>query len=305
MSEQTSEENETKENSQSDAVNPLEDKFGGDVTKMTEAFQQAETKITQLSQELSELKKGKQDSEDSQEKKEDKPDKETEKESTDDKTEQHEAVVKFNETGEIPDIAPSDEGYEEVVRELYGDGITEVVMNAGVDVFDCWRNFVADGKLTQEQYDKFAAAGFNQEAVDAYYQGFVSSNDPTSEVDTVVNSVGGKEVFREVMQWFIEKHPDQHSVYNSVLETGNVPAITAYMKDVKEQYIKANGNDPAIAINPLPGEQNTTQNLETYKSVYEMQKDMSDPRYSQDPAFQQKVREKLSNYRKIHGKSLT
>lgn len=112
------------------------------------------------------------------------------------------------------------------------------------------------------------------------------SNDQSMFMD----AAGGADQYGRMMQWAAEKlPPEQQAVFNKAVESGDRHATMFAIEGLKAKFEAANGRDAT----PLKGS-GVTPTTSGYKSSAEMQADMRKPEYKNNPAFRQKVAEKLA-----------
>lgn len=150
-----------------------------------------------------------------------------------------------------------------------------------------WEN----GSLTDEHYAKLEAAGYSKDMVDRFMEGqFAATNNANA---ALVNAGGGEETVQSMFDW-AEKNISQTEIdnYNSQFQEGGQKAIMA-MEHLKNRYDNS-GDAPGgqrVQGAPTGGAQGDSSN---YTSVAQVQADMSDPRYQNDPSFRRSVEEKLA-----------
>lgn len=183
--------------------------------------------------------------------------------------------------GNTPDETPSDDKPSED-----GERFLPGMENADVQAISeyAWEN----GELTDDHYDQLSKAGYSKDVVDQYMAG--QMNQAANTQESLLNAGGGSEAVQSMFDWaqgsLAESEVD---MYNSKFASGGAEAIMA-MEHLKGRY-DASGSNPVgknVSGANAPGESTAT-----YKSIAEMQKDMSDPRYQHDPAFRSAVASKL------------
>ena len=102
--------------------------------------------------------------------------------------------------------------------------------------------------------------------------------------------VGGADAYAEMSNWAAENMSDEEkSAYNTAVNSKDIETAKLAVVGLKAKFEKANGNEP----NLLEGKA-TVSGEKGYASWAEVTRDMSDYRYSKDPAYQALVKEKLS-----------
>jgi len=94
------------------------------------------------------------------------------------------------------------------------------------------------------------------------------------------------------MKW-AEKNLEASEIegYNALIDTGNLTAASVLLKDFGARFTEKQGNDPASSTaNAGNGQPSGTAG---YASTAEMMADMKKPEYSHDPAFRERVKQRL------------
>lgn len=153
-----------------------------------------------------------------------------------------------------------------------------------------------DGKLSEETMEEFSKMS-SKELVEAFfrYQNTVEQAEAPqgveltdSQVSEVQNYVGGAEKYRELVSWAADNFSQEEiAAFDSVVETGNIPAIRLALQALQYRYQDNMGVDG----NMIQGK--PAQSREVFRSQAELVRAMSDPRYDQDPAYRMEIMEKL------------
>ena len=192
-----------------------------------------------------------------------------------------------------------EEGYVnfESVAEAYGDQLADAFQENGIDPWAMNDHFYEnDGTLTPEMYDELNEAGFSDETIDAYLGGLRNQlgydeagetlND--SEIADIKNIAGGEQGYADVVQWASENLPAEDiEAFDEVINTANEAAVRFAVKALVGQYEDAVGRTPDL----VTGKQSSTG--QAYRSMAEVVRDMSDPRYDTDDAYRIDVMRKL------------
>jgi len=152
------------------------------------------------------------------------------------------------------------------------------------------------GKLSAETMEKFSNMS-SQDLVEAFFryqdtvekapaaQGVELSD---AEINQVQNFVGGAEKYQELVSWAGENFSEEEiAAFDSVVETGNIPAIKLAIQALQYRYNDNMGYEGDM-IQGKPA-----QSREVFRSQAELVRAMSDPRYDQDPAYRMEIMEKL------------
>ena len=152
------------------------------------------------------------------------------------------------------------------------------------------------GKLSAETMEKFSNMS-SQDLVEAFFryqdtvekapaaQGVELSD---AEINQVQNFVGGAEKYQELVSWAGENFSEEEiTAFDSVVETGNIPAIKLAIQALQYRY----NDNMGYEGNMIQGK--PAQSREVFRSQAELVRAMSDPRYDQDPAYRMEIMEKL------------
>ena len=192
-----------------------------------------------------------------------------------------------------------EEGYVnfESVAEAYGDQLAETFQENGIDPWAMNDHFYEnDGTLTPEMYDQLNEAGFSDETIDAYLGGLrnqlgydeAGETLGDSEIADIKNIAGGEQGYADVVQWASENLPAEDiEAFDEVINTANEAAVRFAVKALVGQYEDAVGRTPDL----VTGKQSSTG--QAYRSMAEVVRDMSDPRYDTDDAYRIDVMRKL------------
>ena len=100
---------------------------------------------------------------------------------------------------------------------------------------------------------------------------------------------GGKEKFERLTAWAKDNcSTDQINAYNEALNTGDQYIILNALKGIQYDYMMSNGFEPKLARGRAP-----TQDVQAFRSRYEYQAAMNDPRYGKDTAFTKDVERRI------------
>lgn len=109
------------------------------------------------------------------------------------------------------------------------------------------------------------------------------------EEDTIMESIGGTEVFSVVQEWARE-NLDQAEIeaYNREVNSGDYYRARNALQSLQYAYQDNVGSEPALIGGKLSG-----NSADVFRSTQEVMAAMNDPRYLQDTAYTQDVQEKL------------
>jgi hypothetical protein len=152
------------------------------------------------------------------------------------------------------------------------------------------------GQLSEETMEEFSKMS-SKELVEAYFRYQNTLEQPTTtqgvelsdaEINQVQNFVGGAEKYQELVSWAGENFSEEEiTAFDSVVETGNIPAIKLAIQALQYRY----NDNMGYEGNMIQGK--PAQSREVFRSQAELVRAMSDPRYDQDPAYRMEIMEKL------------
>ena len=154
----------------------------------------------------------------------------------------------------------------------------------------------ANGELSEETIDALSAMD-SKDLIREYVK-FYSQNQQqaqaqaTSEADAkaIYDSVGGEEAYGEMVGWAAQNlSQDEIDSYNSVTNSGNAAAIKFAVEALANRYANSEGYEA-----PMVTGRKSAPSVQGYRSNAELARDISDPRYSTDPAFRADVEARLA-----------
>ena len=157
--------------------------------------------------------------------------------------------------------------------------------------------FANEGKLSEETMSKFSEMS-TTDLVNAYVElqkanpdmaSAAPSRDLTdSEVNSVYNSAGGEAEYKRLVSWAGSNLDDTKlGAFNSIVNNGDATAIQIAVAGLRSEYESQEGYEGRM----LTGKAARAQ--DGFRSQAELVAAMRDPRYENDPAYQQDVYEKL------------
>lgn len=182
-----------------------------------------------------------------------------------------EDVEESTETEETEE-APTNEAFSKAAEEYANGELSEETINALSEM---------DSKDLIREYVKFYSQ--NQQQVQAQ---------ATSEADAkaIYDSVGGQEAYSEMVGWAANNlAQDEIDSFNSVTSSGNTAAIKFAVEALANRYANSEGYEA-----PMVTGRKSAPSVQGYRSNAELARDISDPRYSTDPAFRADVEARLA-----------
>lgn len=158
--------------------------------------------------------------------------------------------------------------------------------------------YVKDGQLSEAAIDELskmdskdlikAYVDFYQKNAESYQQQVQLQ---AGEEQAIMDSVGGKEAYGDMLGWAAQNlEQAEIDSFNSVTNSGNLPAIRFAVEALANRYQSAVGYEAEMVTGKasVPG-------LKPYRSNAELARDLADPRYATDTAFQADVEARVAN----------
>lgn len=148
----------------------------------------------------------------------------------------------------------------------------------------------AGGNITPEIYQELEGKGYSKEFVDTYVQG-VKTQEQTA-FNNLVSDIGGVEAYQAAAQWAQANMTQAQLVaYNKSLDSAE-PEVAKIIMGSLITKSQTNTAQPTAA----PLHTNTPLQVQTvgvYENKSDYETDANDPRYHKDPAYRNKVEQKL------------
>ena len=164
----------------------------------------------------------------------------------------------------------------------------ETADKAGLDYDALSKEYWDNGKLDDASYDKLAKAGIPKHLVDGYIRGQQAIINETKA--SVFAEVGGEQNYDSMISWAADNLKENEiAAYDKAVNSGDMNQIALAVKGLKARYEAAEGVEPKVTVGGTTSKAN-----DTFKSWAQVQKAMSDPRYTNDPAYIAGVEAKLA-----------
>ncbi|MBK1968410.1 hypothetical protein JIX59_03565 [Brevundimonas diminuta] len=144
--------------------------------------------------------------------------------------------------------------------------------------------YAADGKVTPELVEGLVKAGLPQDAVEMYFAGLQAYE--ASIITAAHTAAGGQEQFEAMTGWAAKNLSDADLDYYNGLVSSPANTVRA-VEWLAAKYGAQNPSEGRFVQGQAPSAG------DTYASSVEMTKDMQSPQYQSDPAFRQRVAEKV------------
>ena len=151
-----------------------------------------------------------------------------------------------------------------------------------------YNEYSEQGKLSDGSYEELAKMGLDKNLVDGYIAGQEAI--ANSEVSMIHDTVGGEENYAKLIDYAKSNLSEAEQVaFNETLETGSIEQVKFAVQAIASRA-GVSGEQPQKMIS---GDSNDVS-TEAFQSVAQVTEAMNDPRYETDPAYRQKVAERLS-----------
>ena len=174
----------------------------------------------------------------------------------------------------------------------------EVEISENVKTFtEIATRFDAEGGLTEDDMTTLSQMDSKQ-LIETYFKyhavqtAKVTQDQATAaQLKTIRDSVGGDEAYGEMIQWAGQNlNPEEIESFNSVANSNNAAALSFAVEALSNRWKSVEGYEA-----PLVTGKKATSKAKSFRSQAELARAISDPRYSQDPAYRQDVEKKLAN----------
>lgn len=158
--------------------------------------------------------------------------------------------------------------------------------------------YAKGGELSEESLDALSKMD-SKELIKSYMEFYTKSGQQAQEQQAiqqadqaaVMQIAGGEKAYAEVVGWAAQNlDPSEIEAYNSVTNSGNLPAIKFAVEALTNRYKAAEGSEPEL----VSGKKAPTRGPKPYRSNAELARDIANPRYDKDPAFRADVMDRLA-----------
>mgnify|MGYP003674039433 FL=1 len=188
--------------------------------------------------------------------------------------------------GDNTEAPKTDAPKEETKSDL--DIAEKAVESAGLNMENLSSEYAEKGELDAKSYEALEKAGIPKEYVNQFIEGQKAVAD--QQASSLKEIAGGNEAYSEMSNWAADNMTDaEKTAYNTAVNSKDVETAKLAIAGLKAKFDGANGNEPNLVEGKA-----TVSGQDGYKSWAEVTKAMGDERYSNDPAYQATVKEKLS-----------
>lgn len=190
--------------------------------------------------------------------------------------------------------APAEDNSSEEGDETEGDQTAEeqardAADKAGLNFDELSSKYWEKGELDETDYKALEKSGIPKAIVDQFIAGQEALLNATRT--QVFSSVGGEDTYNNMTAWASDNlDKSEIDAYNRAVNSGDMNTAMMAVKGLHARYTAVEGFEPARAVKGAP----KTGSSSVYRSIAELEKDMSNPKYKNDPAFRKDVETKLS-----------
>lgn len=190
----------------------------------------------------------------------------------------------------------SEESQEEEKKDeppIDTENIEESLKDKGFDYNELQEEYLANGDLSKETREKLAKIGISEEFINDFIAGkkAVYEKQVAAEQAELAESVGGKEVFDNVIKWAAENLSEEEK-----LALNDVRSMTAQkwiLQGFKNRMEEKEGVVPSFVNG-----NGQASPPDVFESQAQMIEAIKDKRYTTDPAYAAKVTAKIRASRK-------
>lgn len=171
--------------------------------------------------------------------------------------------------------------------------IEETLKDKGLDYTELLQEYADKGDLTAETREKLAKVGFDEAFVNDFIEGkkAIVEQQIAKEQAELAETVGGKENFDNIIQWAANNLTQEEK--EAIGSVKNMAAQKLMLAGLKHQMESKEGKLPTFIQG---GGDKTTEDI--FESQEQMFEAIRDKRYLTDPAYQNKVTNKIRASRK-------
>ena len=169
------------------------------------------------------------------------------------------------------------------------DQAREATEKAGLNFDKLSEKYWNQGALDDADYKALEKSGIPKAVVDQFIAGQEAILNTTKT--QVLSTVGGEESYNEMTEWAADNFSKEEiNAYNEAVNSGSLDMAMMAVKGLKARYEAEIGFEPKREIRGATAKAGSS----VYRSVAELESDMRDPRYKNDPAYRKDVERKLS-----------
>jgi len=159
------------------------------------------------------------------------------------------------------------------------------------------KEFNENGQLSEEAVEKLSGMD-TKELIESYLayqqratQAAQAQTMKQAEVNQIMDSVGGAEVYSQMIGWAADNLPaEEIAQFNAVTNSNNPAAIKFAVEALSNRYKATEGFEAPL----VTGQKSAPSKAKGFRSHAELSRAIADPRYSTDPAYRADVEERLA-----------
>ena len=150
--------------------------------------------------------------------------------------------------------------------------------------------YYSQGTLSDDSFTKLEGLGLSRDLVTAFMDGQQAVQ--AAELQQMYSHAGGEEGYQKALAWAAQNlAPEEIAAYNDQVESGDINTATVAVKGLMAMYNQ--GSPTASSPNLMQSEPTGPGGIAPYESVAQLVADMQTKDYKTDPAFRQKVAQRL------------
>jgi Sec-independent protein translocase protein TatA len=150
--------------------------------------------------------------------------------------------------------------------------------------------YFSTGRLSEQSYGQLNKMGYPKAVVDAFIDGQQAIANQGNQA--LMAEIGGNEGFKSMHDWAVDNLTQAEiDAYNGMLESGDPRQASYAVKGMYARYRANSGSSPKL----IAGNQGSRSSGGAFRSIGEMTRAMSDPRYKTDSAYRKDVEKRLAN----------
>lgn len=158
------------------------------------------------------------------------------------------------------------------------------------DFFDKYtQEFTEKGNLSEDSYKALETKGYPKAIVDRFIEGQLALQQQYE--NSVMAIAGGSEAYPQMVEWAAKSlSPAEIQEFNSAVNSGNLDKAKLAVEAVAGRWKTSTGSTSGL----VEGSNVGSPVGNAYQSWAEVTRDMADPRYDKDRAYQRMVEQKMA-----------
>ena len=183
----------------------------------------------------------------------------------------------------VPPVVPAIPKSNTALNEATG-----LVSKAGLDFNELYNAYVTQGSLTEEQFVKLESAGHSRDDVKQRIAGIEAIQRESQR--ELLSLAGGEESYSSMLEWASSNlNEEEIAAFNEAVDMPNKAIQKLAISNLKMRF---ETGAPPTMLKGTPVSQGGSSDV--FTSEAQVIAAMSDPRYQNDPAYQNMIGDKLS-----------